>query len=380
MFLSHGRLPHLLEPPAYFAPQFLADEIATLLEGAPHCVATTTNLRRPGDFITLELLGRPIQLRNVDGVVQAYSNVCVHRHCLLTSVAKGNNSKLRCQYHGWEYAADGRTAHIPEPKNFVPIDRDADRLECFRVELCGQLVFVTLRDDGSLLAERLGENFDVLHNLFDDKWRPSWSWRTELDVNWKIPIENSLEGYHVPAVHPATFKVSPTAERTTHVLGTDWTMFQAPYVEPTWQERFMYRVEAAALAILGRVPSRSYSHYHFFPSLLISSSDILSIAISVFPLGPKRTELRVEQFTYRGANPSLPARVVSACWSRLNRFLAHKVLQEDFSIYPAIQKGLEASTHDGCLGAIEERVHCFQKYVTEHRRVVTSRVDSRARH
>ena len=40
-----------------------------------------------------------------------------------------------------------------------------------------------------------------------------------------------------------------------------------------------------------------------------------------------------------------------------------KILDEDYKVLPAIQRGLEASTHEGVIGAREERVHAFQQYV-----------------
>ena len=381
MFHHTTRLPHILPPQAYVADDQFRREVAALFRDAPLCVATTMELAKPGDFLTMDLLGKPLQLRNVDGEIRAYSNVCAHRHCLLTSRTTGNSPKLRCQYHGWEYDADGKTAHIPQPKNFVPFDRDQDRLGRYRAETCGRLVFVTLGDDAPTLRERLGENFEPLAERFDERWASSWTWQTRLDVNWKIPIENSLEGYHIPAVHPETFKVAPTADRTTHVLETEWTLYRTPYVAPSAAERALFAVERRALRILRRTPSAGYSHYHFFPNLLVSSSDMFSLAVSVLPVSPTRTELRVRQFTYRGVDPNPIGRFVSAFWSRLNRFLARKVLAEDFSIYPAIQRGLAASDRAGCLGTIEERVHAFQAYVAAHTQYAAgpSTADSAAR-
>ena len=66
------------------------------------------DLARPGDFLTFDLLETPILLRNFDGELRAFLNVCPHRHSRLTDKPRGNAEKLRCQYHGWEFNADGR--------------------------------------------------------------------------------------------------------------------------------------------------------------------------------------------------------------------------------------------------------------------------------
>jgi choline monooxygenase len=375
MFLSNGRLPHRLAPLSYFDPPWFERELETLFRRIPQCVANRAQLARPGDFVTCDVLGRPVQLRNVDGTIRAYSNVCVHRHCLISSAACGHNAKFRCQYHGWEYDRQGRTAHIPAPKNFAPFDREANRLELYRTELCGDLVFVGVDAETASLRDYLGPNWDVLSAAFGEAWRHSGSWQAEFDVNWKIPVENSVEGYHIPAVHPETFKIAPDSDRTTHVIEDGWTMYRTPNVAPSIFERVLFRFENAAMAILKRSATHAYSQYHLFPNLLISSSDMLSLAVTVLPLGPRRVQLRMQLFTYRGVKPSVAARAVSFVWSQLNRLFTKKVLAEDFAIYPAIQKGLEASEQEGCLGAIEERVHAFQRYVAERMQVDSGRGD-----
>lgn len=366
MFLHSGGLPQLLSPDCYFDPSHYESERTGLFLPAWHSMATTAELSRPGDFITFDLCGSPVQLRNDAGVWRAFSNVCAHRHCLLTGMARGHSEKLRCQYHGWEYDCEGRTRHIPQAKNFAPFDAGRPSLATHRVERCGQLLFVAPRDDSPPLNEFLGENYAVLQAAFGDAWRLTWSSEVELPVNWKIPIENSVEGYHIPAVHPDTFKVAPTADRTTHVLAERFTTYRTPNVEPSLFEKGLFAVEKQVMRILRREASHSYAQYHLFSNLLVSSSDMLSLAIAVMPTAVKRTQLRIRLFTYRGTTPSRTARIVSAVWSQLNRLFTKMVLKEDFAIYEAVQRGLETSTQSGRLGAIEERIYAFQRFVHEH--------------
>jgi phenylpropionate dioxygenase-like ring-hydroxylating dioxygenase large terminal subunit len=373
MFVNATRLPHVLAPECYISAEWYAREVDRIFRPGWHLVSNTAELARPGDFITCEVLGRPLQLRNIDGEFHAYSNVCVHRHCLLSSLAKGRSERIRCQYHGWEYDRHGRTGHIPDPKSFAPFDREADRLEKFRVERCGQLLFVTLDEAAPPLADQLGENFAQLADGFGSNWRHTATWQHQFDVNWKVPIENSVEGYHIPAVHPKTFKVAPTAERTTHVLADSWTMYRTPNVAPSMAETVLFAVEGRIARTLGRRPQASYTHFHLFPNVLVSLADMLGLVTTVTPLGATRCALRADLFCYQGEHAGPAKRTLARGWSWVNRVLARTVLGEDFAIYPSIQAGLAASTHRGCLGAIEERVHAFQQYV--HNRVGNAPVD-----
>ena len=208
MYVSSTRLPHLLRPECYWSDQHYRREVQQLFLPSWHLVGTRADLPRSGDFITCELFGKPLQVRNIEGQIHAFSNVCAHRHCLLTSVAKGRSEKLRCQYHGWEYDRSGRTAHIPQPKNFVPYDRDENRLPKYRVQSCGQLVFVAL-GEGPSLADSLGSFYDLCAERFSDVWQQYLAWDPQYPVNWKVPVENSLEAYHVPCIHPHSFREDP---------------------------------------------------------------------------------------------------------------------------------------------------------------------------
>ncbi len=73
--------PHVLPASAYFSPAHYVRE-KQLLERTWHLAGTIDELSRPGDFLTTELLGRPIQVRNFNGELRALSNVCAHRHSL----------------------------------------------------------------------------------------------------------------------------------------------------------------------------------------------------------------------------------------------------------------------------------------------------------
>jgi choline monooxygenase len=363
MLIHQSRLPHVLEPRCYWSTEQHELELQAVFRPAWHLVGSASELSRPGDFKTFELLGQPVQLRRVENQWHAYSNVCVHRHCLLTSVPSGNSPKLRCQYHGWEYDQQGRTAHIPEPKNFAPWDRDANRLTKYRVETCGDLLFLCFEPDSPSLDESLGEGYETLKRLFSAPWRQAHAWSTDVEANWKVPIENSLEGYHIPCVHPQTFKVAPTPERIHHVLGPRATSYTTPSVAPSRVESLLFAIEDVLLRALGRTSSKSYTHHHFFPNVLVSVTDMLSLGLVVTPLGPARSRIDVRLFCYQPDGKNLLLRTGCSLWARLNRAISRMVLSEDFAIYPDIQRGLAASTHPGCLGAIEERVHAFQTYV-----------------
>jgi phenylpropionate dioxygenase-like ring-hydroxylating dioxygenase large terminal subunit len=67
MFVSQSRLPHLLSPRSYWCERAFEDERDMVMKKSWHVVATKTELSKAGDFITRDILGTPIQIRNFDG-------------------------------------------------------------------------------------------------------------------------------------------------------------------------------------------------------------------------------------------------------------------------------------------------------------------------
>ena len=116
MFTHQHHLRHLLRPEHYTSEEQYCAELRHLFHPAWHPLAVKADLAKPGDFLTFDLLETPILIRNFDGELRAFLNVCPHRHSKLTEKPRGNAERLRCQYHGWEYNADGHTGKIPDAK------------------------------------------------------------------------------------------------------------------------------------------------------------------------------------------------------------------------------------------------------------------------
>ncbi|MEL6895754.1 MAG: Rieske (2Fe-2S) protein [Planctomycetota bacterium] len=156
-------------------------------------VGTKEQLAKPGDFITKELVGTPIVVRNFDGKLRAFLKSCPHRHSMLTCKRSGNTPVLKCQYHGWEFGADGNTKRIPEAGCFWPWDRENARLHALRLETFGNVVFVTLSDDTPPLRQWMNPLFDVVADQFGGKFfQMRYNWEPDVPCNWKVPCENTL--------------------------------------------------------------------------------------------------------------------------------------------------------------------------------------------
>ena len=366
MFVNQARLPHLLKPKQYFDPEVFENEKRSAFTGVWHFVGTATELAKSGDFLTTNILGTPVQVRNFNGQIRALSNVCAHRHAIICSLPSGNSPTMRCQYHGWEYQQDGRTGRIPEPKNFVPFDKSVC-LPSFAVEQVGQLVFVNLSSDPKSLRDFFGSDYyAMLADKFGDEWTLTLKWHPSYPVNWKIPIENSLEAYHVPAVHPKTFQEDPGDDRSEHELLSNRTAFKTtlPFAPHSRVQSTLQRFENRIMRWFGQVPTNMYSQHHVFPHTMFSFTDALSLCHSVIPTGPSTSCGVIRQFARlpRSSNPLM--RVFARTWGFFGSSIAKKIMTEDLGMFANIQSGLNASQQPGMLGRCEERIHSFQEFLT----------------
>jgi phenylpropionate dioxygenase-like ring-hydroxylating dioxygenase large terminal subunit len=358
MFTNQHHLKHLLRPDQYVSQEQYRQELRHLFQPAWHPLCTTSDLAKPGDFLTYDLMETPILLRNFEGELRAFLNVCPHRHTRLTNKTKGQADTLRCQYHGWEFNKDGRTGKIPEAKAFRPWDRENSCLKPFRLETCGEMVFVNFSESGPSLREWLGPLFDRWAPSLGGAYQHAITWEADFACNWKVVVENSLESYHIPLVHPKTFKDMPTEENAWHELEPTFTTFKT-MIPNEWATRR----QSWLVRMLGETPTMEYWHYNRHPHITLSTLDVHRLVMCVFPLSPTTCRYRSTLFTLRGKKRNLRTWALSHFLRPIVIHVAKKVFGEDGGLYPEIQRGLEASPHRGVIGTREERIYTFQEFV-----------------
>jgi choline monooxygenase len=180
-------------------PALLVDRVQ-ILRRTWQFVGHDSQLPNPGDYLAEVIGGAPVVVvRRETGELSAFHNVCRHRAGALVPDGQGHcEGAFTCRYHGWKYALDGRLRNAVDFGQAPGFDPRDYGLFPVRVETWRGLVFVNL-DAG---AEPLSALIAPLarHELPDF---PLVERRTHLiGCNWKTYVENYLEGYHLPMVHP----------------------------------------------------------------------------------------------------------------------------------------------------------------------------------
>jgi phenylpropionate dioxygenase-like ring-hydroxylating dioxygenase large terminal subunit len=327
-----------------------------------HFAGLATEMPRAGDYLSVEVHGVPVVCRNIGGEIRAFVNICAHRHCAVVPVGTGHGDTLRCQYHGWEYGDDGRIAKITDGVSFKGIRAKEFQLAPCRVETLGALIFVNFNADARSLRESLGELASELDHFFGNH-RQIWRWVNEFPVNWKIVVENAVESYHVPMIHPGTFMDYKKEEYHDHTLRPAFTSYLdiAPMGKSLTDRGFRMFTRMTA----PKVHFERAKHIHVFPNHLIEVREVYSLFSTVEPLGPQRTRFTSLGFLPRDIKYPVLMRPLQYLFGAALTRMARRISGEDTGIWSEVQRGLAHSHYAGVLSRREERVYAFQRYISE---------------
>ncbi len=199
---------HALEPKYYFGDATFELERQQVFAASWQLVAHHAELAEAGDHVLANVAGTPVVLlRAADGVLRAFPNVCRHRAGPLVLCSGKGLGNLRCKYHGWLYNQEGQLVAAPEMQEAKDFRVGDVRLPRFQVREWQGLVFVALADDVPAfervyagITERIAPvELGAMQFVRRDSW--------DIACNWKVYVDNYLEGYHVPLIHPALARV-----------------------------------------------------------------------------------------------------------------------------------------------------------------------------
>lgn len=265
----------------------------------------------PGQVRPVRIGGKPLLIvRGEDEQIRVFHNSCRHRGMALTDEPVKVRRRIQCAYHCWSYNLDGSLHATPyfarERARTLPEGADKLGLLPVAAHVWAGMVFVNLAfnpddiaaapdDFTDLLApllKRWGHiDFDRLH-LADER-------DFSLDVNWKLVVENFLDFYHLPFIHPQVGPVSASLDvddvkLTDHIIGGCYPRGAVGKAAKTDQ----------ALPFLGDVPAartESQDIFCVFPNaLLFLEADWFQV-IGFDAAAPERTVEYMAVFVDRAA-------------------------------------------------------------------------------
>lgn len=166
------------------------------------CAGHVSSIPRTGDYLMVELGHESVVIvRNAEGEVRAFLNVCRHRgsRVCVERAGRASAGRFTCPYHAWSYDLDGRlrvAQEMPEP-----FDREALSLRALPVRIAAGLIFTTFAAaplDFSSAERALAASAGV-HGW--GRARVAQRRLYDIRANWKLAVENYMECYHCTPAH-----------------------------------------------------------------------------------------------------------------------------------------------------------------------------------
>jgi choline monooxygenase len=322
----------------YTHPGFHTLERDTLFARSWQYVGHTCRLQQPGDYLALDLAGSPVLVvRDRDGGLRAFYNVCRHRGGPLVMEACGTAKVLQCQYHGWTYLLDGSLRGVPRFGRSELFDKKDYGLVPLEVALWQELVFVRLKPAPDTLETLLdGIAGRIAPMRLDTK---QFIRRDAYDIgcNWKVYVDNYLEGYHIPLVHP---ELNDVLDYRAYVTET-YPHYSLQY-SPFKTDENPY----------GIADGEAF-YYFVYPNMMFNILPGRLQMNLVLPLAADRCRVL---FDYYYDDPSDARRIAD------DLAFSDLVQQQDGEICEAVQRGLQSDAYDrGRFSPeMETGVHHFQ--------------------
>lgn len=315
--------------------------------GVPRTIAD------PETYLTFDLAGEPIVVvRDKAGILRAFSNVCRHR---AGPIAEGSGCKnvLNCGYHGWTYTLDGRLIGTPEIDAVEFFDRSTMGMLPLRCETWEQFIFVNFSTDAPPLAEYLG-NIPQLAREFSFEGLTLAEHRDyTVNCNWKVCVDNYLEGYHIPIVHPGLMKEIDYPRYRCETFR--YHSQQLGPVKPLKGDDNGERVYPPGIGV------KEALYFWVFPNLMLNFYPDNVQTNLIVPLSHDKTLTIFEWYFHDANSAQMHERAAKAIE------FSHVVQLEDMHICEAVQRGLRSVTYDRGRYSVkrENGVHHFHMLLAE---------------
>jgi choline monooxygenase len=310
-------------------------------------------LRLPGNFAAVDVVGIPVILtRGQDNVLRAFHNVCRHRAGVVAH-GRGNRKSLQCQYHGWLYGLDGKLRNAPEFDGVENFNKDDFGLIPIRVDTWGMFAFVNFDHSappllevlGRIPAETAGLNFNELRKVERRDY--------VINANWKVYIDNYLEGYHIPIAHPGLFKE------------VDYDKYRVDtfrYYSSQYAPIRPIRSEDPSGRIFTELKGDEQAHYYWiFPNFMVNTYPGNVQINIIVPLSHDKT---LTIFEWYFADPGTPE-----AWNNLQDGIAFSdtVQREDIQLCEDVQRNMQSGVYRQGRYSVkrENGVHHFHSLLDE---------------
>ncbi len=320
----------------YLDPIRFTNELE-ILRSYPSVYLPSAAIPKAGDHAERVTFGVPLfAVRDRDGRARVFRNSCRHRGMAVVE-GPGCSHALVCRYHGWTYRLDGTLSHVPHAEAFPDLDMPTRGLvEVDSREVDGLIVIGPLRSPGVHADAAMTALSDG--GPWRDKLLPAdrlFTVRPALRaMNWKVLVEQFLEGYHIRTTHKDTFyPIQYDDLNVVEPFGPN-TRITFPYKNI---ERLRDRPESQ-----WTIDHRVTYVYHLFPNVMFATFPNQALVITIDPIDIDHTTVTIYAMVTPDVAKHVSADPDAAAGARN---LLNEGGVEDNDMSEGVQRGLHAGAN-----------------------------------
>jgi len=288
---------YLLDREAYLSEEWFAREQRELFGRVWLFAGLESDLPHAGDYLTLQAGDTPlVVVRQKDGALAAFHNICRHRGARIVEGQGNVSSGLSCFYHRWHYNLDGSLRGLPQAEQFPSVEANKANFGLRRagVDSWNGMIFVNAEAEPEADLQTW---LDRVPDLWGP-WQPSTLFelpRREIEVqaNWKLFMENHIDGYHLLHLHAQSVRGLDHAQQRWDACGAHWMFYEPELVAGTMPDRLL-----SGLPMIDGVDETRYgsSVFMLFPNVGGAGGVTFFSIFTVEPLAAERTRVHFRTF------------------------------------------------------------------------------------
>ena len=327
----------------YADPAMAARDRALVFDRGWQLVAHVCRLQAPGDHVVADFAGLPvIAVRGADGAIRVFHNVCRHRAGPIAQCDGLAAKALRCRYHGWTYTLDGTLRSAPEMGGVEGFEPSDVRLPQLAVREWQGLVFASVDEANAPPFDAFVASIDARLEAAGLSGLAAFGHHQHVGYavacNWKVYVDNYLEGYHVPHIHPGLNRLLDYRSYVTETA--EWYSYQ-------WSPLEGGDTYGDGQAL----------YYWLWPNTMLNILPGRLQTNRVVPVGVDRCRVEFDFYYARDASGEARAR------RDADLAFSDEVQHEDLQICEDVQRGLASGSYvAGRLNPLRENaVHHFHE-------------------
>lgn len=347
----------------YYDPAVYQQEQERLFSRMWVYAGVASVLSEPGDYKVVPIANESvIVVRTKQGELRAFYNVCRHRGARLCSATGGHlKGAIQCRYHAWTYGLDGQLIGAPNVLNLDDFDRASFGLFPVALQTWQGLIWLNISDTPPSLAGQISDpaveifagNGPIAHyNIANLQVAETITY--DVQANWKLIMENTLECYHCGPMHPELCALLP--QYRTGLIDDNTGATFAPGIEA-----FTITGKASRPPLPGLQPADLRSYYGFFamPNTFINLLPDHVVIDHLQPLSPTSTRV-TSQWLFDPTIMSQPD---------FNPIDAVSILdlvnRQDWVVCELAQQGVTSKVfaHGGNYAPLEHHIRHFINYI-----------------